>query len=39
MENIQKIVTDDLNTLTENDFQYSYDQWKKCWNHCITSQG
>jgi len=29
MENIQKIVTDELNTLTENDFQYCYDQWKK----------
>ena len=24
-ENIQKIVTDELNTLTENDFQYCYD--------------
>jgi hypothetical protein len=29
MENIQKIVTDELNTLTENDFQYCYDQWKE----------
>ena len=29
MENIQKIVTDELNTRTENDFQYCYDQWKK----------
>ena len=27
MENIQKIVTNELNTLKENDFQYSYDQW------------
>ena len=34
MENIQKIVTNELNTLTENDFQYCYDQWKKG-----TSQG
>jgi len=39
MENIQKIVTDKLNTLTENDFQYCYDQWKKRSNHCVTSQG
>jgi len=39
MENIQKIVTDELNILTENDFQYCYDQWKKRWNHCVTSQG
>ena len=39
MENIQKIVTDELNTLTENDFQYCYDQWKKRWNDCVTSQG
>ena len=29
IENIQKTITDDLNTLTENDFQYCYDQWKK----------
>ena len=29
MENIQNIVTDELNTLTEIDFQYCYDQWKK----------
>ena len=39
MENIQKTVTDELNTLTENDFQYCYDQWKKLWNHCVNSQG
>ena len=26
MENIQKIVPDEVNTLTENDFQYCYDQ-------------
>ena len=39
MENIQKIVTDELHTLTENDFQYCYDQWKKRWSHCVTSQG
>lgn len=39
IEDIQKTVTDDLNTLTENDFQDCYDQWKKRWNHCVTSQG
>ena len=39
MENILKIVTDELNTLMENDFQYCYDQLKKHWNHCVTSQG
>ena len=39
MENIQKIVTDELNTFTKNDFQYCYDHWKKRWNHCVTSQG
>jgi len=38
MENTQKIVTDELNTLTENDFQYCYDQWKKRRYHCVTSQ-
>jgi len=39
MENIQKTVADELQTLTANDFQYCYDQWKKCWNCCVTSQG
>ena len=29
IENIQKTVTDELHTLTENDFRYCYDQWKK----------
>jgi len=29
MENVQKIVTDELNTLTENDLQYCYVKWKK----------
>jgi len=39
MENIQKVVTDELHTLTENDFRHYYDEWKKRWNHCVTSQG
>ena len=39
IETIQKTVTDDLNTLTENDFQCCYDQWKKRWNRCVSSQG
>ena len=38
MENTKNL-SDELNTLTENDFQYCYDQWKKRWNHCVTSQG
>jgi len=38
MENIQKLVTDELNTLMENDFQYCCDQWKRR-NQCVTSQG
>ena len=38
VENIQKVVTDELHTLKENDFQYCYDQWKKR-NHCVTSKG
>jgi len=38
VEKIQKIVNDELNTLTENDFQYCYDQWKNR-NHCVSSQG
>jgi hypothetical protein len=36
---IKKIVTDELHTLTENDFRYCYDQWKKSWNHFVSSQG
>jgi len=39
MENVQNVVTDKLHILTENDFRYCYDQWKKRWNHCVTSQG
>ena len=39
MENIQKIVTDELHKLTENDFRYCYVQWKKRWNHGVTSHG
>jgi hypothetical protein len=35
MENI----TAELHTLKENDFRYCYDQWKKRWNLCVTSQG
>jgi transposase len=31
-------VTDDLRTLAENDFLYCCDQWKECWNHCVTSK-
>ena len=38
MANIQKTVTGELHTLTENDFQYCYDQCKKRWNNCVTSQ-
>ena len=34
----KKLLIDELNTLTENDFQYCSDQWKKR-NHCVTSQG
>jgi hypothetical protein len=38
--NIQKkITTDDLQTLTVNDFRYCYDQCKKRWNHFVTSHG
>jgi len=39
IEQIQKIVTDNLNTLTENDFQYCCEQWKKRWNRRVSSQG
>jgi hypothetical protein len=39
MENIQKSVTDELHTLTENDFLYYYDYGKKSWKHCVASQG
>jgi len=38
MENIQKIVTNELHTFTKNDFRYCFDEWKKR-NHCVTSQG
>jgi histone-lysine N-methyltransferase SETMAR len=34
----KKTVTDEIHTLMENEFRYCYDQWKKRWNHCVTSQ-
>lgn len=34
-----KIVTHKLSTLTENDLQYWYNQWKKRWNYCEISEG
>ena len=39
MENIKQIVTDEIHTLTENDFRYCCDQWKIRWKHCVTFQG
>jgi hypothetical protein len=39
IENLQKIVSEELHTLKENDFRYCYDQWKKRWNHCVISKG
>jgi hypothetical protein len=31
--------TNELRTLTENDFRYCYDQWKEGWNHYVASKG
>jgi hypothetical protein len=39
VENIRKIVTDELRTLAQNDFRDCYDQWEERWNYCVTSQG
>jgi len=39
MENIQKIVTDELHTLTEKTSGTAMISGKKRWNHCVTSQG
>jgi hypothetical protein len=39
MENTQKNVTDELQTLTENDFVYCFNQWKNRWKHCVASKG
>jgi hypothetical protein len=39
VENIGKVVTDELRTLTGNYFWYCCDQWKERWNHYVTSHG
>ncbi|EZA49234.1 hypothetical protein X777_12493 [Ooceraea biroi] len=39
IENIQKAVTDALNSLTENEFIHCYNEWKNRWERCVRSQG
>jgi len=38
-EEIQENVIRELRTITESAFQEAFQQWKKCWERCITSRG
>jgi len=39
LDNIQKVVTDQLRTLPHEDFQYCYWEWEQCLRRCVVSQG
>jgi hypothetical protein len=39
VQRVRTDIADDWVLQHENDFRYCYDQWKKRWNHCVTSQG
>jgi len=39
LENVQAAATKALNNISSEDFLHCYEEWQKCWNHCIRSQG
>jgi len=39
LNNIQKIVTDELKGIQAEAFQHCYEQWKKCLRRCVAAQG
>ena len=39
IEEIQENVIRELRTITESAFQEAFQQWKKCWEWCISSRG
>jgi len=39
VDNIQKVVTDQLRALAHEDFQHCYREWEQCLRRCVASQG
>jgi hypothetical protein len=39
MDNIQKVVTDQLRALLHEDFQHCYREWEQRLRRCVDSQG
>ncbi|GFW57709.1 putative transposase [Trichonephila clavipes] len=39
MENIQTVVTDQLKAIPISEFHQCYEEWKKCLQRCVASEG
>jgi len=39
VEEIQRESKNVLGTLREQDFQHAFQQWQRCWDRCVVSQG
>jgi hypothetical protein len=39
VSDIQRKLQEVLDNIKENDFHGAFEAWKKCWDHCIHSQG
>jgi hypothetical protein len=39
VDNIQKVVTDQLGALPHEEFQHCYREWEQCLRRCVASQG
>jgi transposase len=39
VENIQTAVTDQLKVIPVSEFQHCYEEWKKCLQRCVASEG
>jgi hypothetical protein len=39
VKNIRRAVTDHLKVIPVSEFQHCYEEWKKCLQHCVASEG
>jgi len=39
VDNIQKVMTDQLRALLHGHFQHCYQEWEQCLRRCVASQG
>jgi HEAT repeat protein len=39
VENVQAAATRALNIISSEDFLHCNEEWQRCWNRCIQSQG